>query len=195
MSKLRVPVTNGFCPQTLFLYGTYKEDGTPNFGLFCWFSYNWNGGLGAMAAIGENKLTKDRICANGVFSANLVTEEMLPLADYLGNRSGYEADKMAFPLEVEKGQALNVPVLAASPVVFELEVDREVHLTDDSDVFLCKIRAVLHDGALENENQSVAARIAAIRPVCTTCGTYFSWAGEPMGKWGEPGKGFRGRDH
>lgn len=191
MSKARVPVSNDFCPQTLFLYGTYREDKKPNFGLFCWFSYNWNDGLGAMAAIGENKLTKDRIRANKVFSANLVTEEMLPLADYLGCKSGYDADKMKFPLEIEKGRELDVPVLAASPVVFELEAEKEIHLSDTSDVFLCKIRAVLHDDALENAKKSVSERIAQIKPVCTTCQTYFSWDGAPLGKWGEPGKGFR----
>ncbi|MCL1877713.1 MAG: hypothetical protein FWF80_02530 [Defluviitaleaceae bacterium] len=40
---------NEFCPQTLFLYGTYKEDCSPNFGLFCWFSYYWDSELGVMA--------------------------------------------------------------------------------------------------------------------------------------------------
>ena len=52
MGKVSIPITNDFCPQTLFLYGTYKEDGTPNFGLFCWFSYIWDSELGVMACIG-----------------------------------------------------------------------------------------------------------------------------------------------
>lgn len=34
MSKKSSPISTDFCPQTLFLYGTYKEDGTPNFILF-----------------------------------------------------------------------------------------------------------------------------------------------------------------
>ena len=34
MKKVSISITNDFCPQTLFLYGTYKEDGAPNFGLF-----------------------------------------------------------------------------------------------------------------------------------------------------------------
>lgn len=36
MKKIKTPVSNDFCPQTLFIFGTYKEDGTPDFGLFCW---------------------------------------------------------------------------------------------------------------------------------------------------------------
>ncbi len=39
MKKVQVKNWNDFCPQQFFLYGTYREDGTPNFGLFCWFSY------------------------------------------------------------------------------------------------------------------------------------------------------------
>ena len=56
-----------------------------------------------MACIGEDKLTKDLIRKTGVFSANLVTEELLPLADYYGNTSGYSADKMKRLPTVERG--------------------------------------------------------------------------------------------
>lgn len=52
---------NTCCPQAFYAYGTYKEDGTPNFGLFCWFSFCWDGELCVMACIGGEKLTKDRI--------------------------------------------------------------------------------------------------------------------------------------
>ena len=82
------------CPQAFYAYGTYKEDGTPNFGLFCWFSFCWDGELCVMACIGGEKLTKDRIRATGRFSANLVSEELLPQAYYFGNTPGYNPDKM-----------------------------------------------------------------------------------------------------
>lgn len=79
--KVSLPVpSNACCPQAFYTYGTYKEDGTPNFGLFCWFGFCWDGELSVMACIGGEKLTKDRIRATGRFSANLVTEELLPLA-------------------------------------------------------------------------------------------------------------------
>lgn len=61
MSKISVPITNDYCPQTLFLYGTYGEDKAPDFGLFCWFSYCWDKELGVMMCIGGEKMTKDRI--------------------------------------------------------------------------------------------------------------------------------------
>lgn len=141
MMKISVRVSNDFCPQTLFLYGIYKEDGMPDFGLFCWFSYCWDSELGIMACIGGDKLTKDRIHATGIFSANLVTESMLPLADYLGNVSGYSEEKMKISIDVARGSVLNVPVLNDNPWSYELEVSKSI-----LEVFLCKIRNVLADG-------------------------------------------------
>ena len=182
--KRSVPISNDFCPQTLFLYGTYKEDGTANFGLFCWFSYIWDKQLGVMACIGGDKLTKERICKTKVFSANLVTEPLLPLADTMGNTDGNKVDKSAMIAAVEKGQKLNVPVLAESPLAFELEVQQTITL-HDGEVFLCKICNVLADEPLCDKNKSIEERMKQIKPLQTTCGTYFSWAGDALGKWGE----------
>lgn len=187
MAKISVPVSNDFCPQTLFLYGTYRTDGSPNFGLFCWMSYCWFDELGVMACIGGSKLTRDRIRESGVFSANLVTEEMLPLADYLGNKDGYDADKMNIDLAWEAGRQLNVPMLSQSPVSFELEVAQSIELPD-SIVLLCKIRNVLTDESLQGEDETLEKKLARIAPVRTTCTTYFGWNGEALGAWGEPGK-------
>lgn len=184
LNKIPVDISNDFCPQTLFLYGTYRDDGTPNFGLFCWFSYCWDTQLGVMACIGGPKLTKDLILKNGVFSANLVTKPLLPLADYLGSNSGYESGKMAIPIETARGAVLNVPLLGDSPVSFELEVSKTVSL-DDSIVLLCKIRNVMADERLKDEGQSVLERILREAPVYTTCQTYFSITGERLGGWGE----------
>lgn len=189
MNKVSKQATNDFCPQTLFLYGTYKADKTPDFGLFCWFSYCWDGELGVMMCIGGEKLTKDRIKAGHVFSANLVTEKLLPMADYLGNKSGYDGDKMNFHAEIGKGAVLDVPILTESPVHFELEVTKCIPL-DDGEVFLCKIRNVLYDEALTDEEKTVGERLKRIAPVSTTCSTYFSYTGEVLGAWGEPGSAF-----
>ncbi len=189
-AKVSGPPSNDFCPQTMFLYGTKKEDDSPNFGLFCWFSYCWDGGLSVMAAIGGNKLTKDRINLTGVFSANLVTETMIPLADYLGGTRGYDAGKMDIPVAVTQGAVLDVPVLSDSPVSFELEVTKTIPL-DGSDVYICKVRNVLRNEALADEDTGVEQRLRAILPAFTTCSTYFSREGKAMGKWGEPMKTLR----
>lgn len=185
--KKSISISNHFCPQTLFVYGTHKEDGTPNFGLFCWFSYYFDTEMGVMACIGGNKLTRDRIHATKVFSANLVTEELLPVADYFGNREGYSEKKMRIPVETERGRVLNVPVLAKSPWVYELEVDRSLTLSG-GEVLLCKIRNVLAEELLCDETLSVENRMKTIRPVHTIRQTYFKWDGNEIGSWGEPMK-------
>lgn len=189
MSKVSAQIGNDYCPQTLFLYGTYKENGEPNFGLFCWFSYCWFDGLGVMVCIGGSKLTLDRIRATKVFSANLVSEKLLPLADRFGTIAGRKDGKMDVPFQWEKGAALDVPVLTDSPVSFELEVDRFLPLDDKDDVvLLCKVRNVLVDPLLAQEGMTVEEKLRAIAPISTTCMTYFGWDGRALGAWHEPGK-------
>ncbi len=187
MEKISIGPSNKFCPQALYLYGTYKEDGTPNFGLFCWLSYCWDAEMCVMACIGGEKLTKDRIRAGKVFSANLVTESLLPLADYLGNTEGYTPGKMDIPLAVERGAVLPVPVLQDSPWAFELEVKQSVPL-DDSEVFLCKIRNVLAAKELRDESLSVSERMRFVAPVLAAGagnGVYFSLNPDTRHAWGD----------
>ena len=188
--KKPIPISNHFCPQTLFLYGTRREDGTPNFGLFCWFSYYLDGDMGVMACIGGEKLTRDRIHATRVFSANLVTEELLPIADYFGNTQGYNENKMRVSVETQRGLVLDVPILAKSPWIYELEVDRSVPL-QGGEVFFCKIRNVLADEYICDESLSVEQRMRNIRPVLSIRQTYFKWDGTSAGSWGEPMKEMR----
>ena len=195
MAKVKGKLGNDFCPQTLFLYGTKKEDGTPNFGLFCWFSYATieiknEPRMGVMACIGEEKLTKDLIRKNGVFSANLVTETLLPLADYYGCTSGRDnSDKMKFTPTVEKGQVLDVPTIAESPVSFELRVIKEIHAAEGSDVFLCEICNVMIDEKLKDKSLPFIDRLKLAAPVLTSGETtYNSIDGRQLGRWGGPGQ-------
>ena len=187
MNKISLSPTNDFAPQTLFLYGTYGEGDKADFGLFCWLSYVWNGELGVMACIGGEKLTKERIHQNRVFSANLVTEELLPLADYFGNTDGHSADKMAVNAAVETGRKLHVPVLRDAHLAFELEAEQFIPL-HDGEVMLCRIRNVLQDEALGDPSVPLEERLRSLAPVRTTCQTYFAWDGHSLGGWGEPMK-------
>ncbi len=186
MGKISLKPNNDYCPQTLFLYGTKDENGKEDFGLFCWFSYIWEHELGVMCCIGGNKLTKQNIHRNKIFSANLVTEELLPVADYLGTVGGHNADKMNIKLDIGKGEVLDVPILNASPVVFELEATDFIP-KGDGEVILCKIRNVLQDESLSSD-ESVAEKLSRIAPIRTTAQTYLGYDGRDMGKWGEPMK-------
>jgi len=136
-----------------------------------------------MACVGNKKLTIDRIKVNKIFSANLVTEELLPIADYFGNTQGYSKDKMNVNVEIEKGQILDVPVLTKSPWIYELQVDKTISL-NNSEVFLCKIKNVLADEYLCDETLSIEKGIKKIRPVHTVGNKYFSWDGNEICDWG-----------
>ena len=186
MGKISLKPYNNYCPQTLFLYGTYDENGKPDFGLFCWFSYIWDKEMGVMCCIGGDKPTKDNIRRSKIFSANLVTEELLSVADYLGSVSGYNSDKMNISLDIGKGAVLDVPVLNNSPVVFELEATDFIE-KEGSTVILCKMRNVLEDESLSSD-ETVEEKLMRIAPIRTTCKHYFSYQGKDLGGWGEPKK-------
>ena len=155
MKKISVSATNDICPQTLFVYGSMNEDGTPDFGLFCWFSYCWFDQLGIICAIGGTKRTLENIRRNKIFSANLVVEDNLPLADYFGTADGRDHDKMEVDVEWEKGAVLEVPILCSSPISFELEVDQEIATGEhDETVFLCRIRNTLKAESCVNSSMT-----------------------------------------
>ena len=120
-----------------------------------------------------------------VFSANLVTEDLLPLADFLGNNAGRSEQKRKLAVETEEGRVLPVPVLKASPVSYELEVMQFIPL-HDGEVMLCRIWNVLQDDLLAKGEGGSPEKLAAIAPVRTTCRRYFGWGGEDLGAWGEP---------
>ena len=171
-------------PQPLYLYGTNKEDGSPNFGLFTWFTSCWDGEFKIMACIGEPKLTKDRILAEGKFSANLVTEALLPLADYMGNNSGYDVGKMDVPMNLVRGKVLDVPVLADSPLVLELEVTKHIPMADNSDVFICKIHHA-HDVSKADGAPSLEEIVRTHNPVISVGMEYFTLQPVSKGPWGQ----------
>ena len=188
-NKVSVPITNDLCPQTLFTFGTFKEDGTPNFGLFCWFSYCWLDDLSVMCCIGAPKQTQDRIRATRVFSANLVTESNLALSDYFGTADGHDADKMDVPFKWERGQVLDVPVLTDCPFSFELEVNKVLptNEAEGSTVFLCHIRNVLKDASLVDSGLPVDELMRKVGAVRTAGGIeYWAWDGRHLGAWHEP---------
>lgn len=170
------------------MYGTYDAEGRPDFGLFCWVSYYHSDAFGVMAAICEDKRTRDNIRATGAFSMGLVTEAQLPLADHFGCTPGHQPGKMDVPADIEKGRVLNVPVLADCPWTYELQVDNTFK-DKGADIYLCKIRNVLAAESLCDASLSTEQKLGAIRPVhAIGDASYFSWDGRLLGKWGEPMK-------
>ncbi len=104
--------------------------------MFCWLNFCWDGELSVTLCMDGQKATKDHIKRSGVFSACLVTEQLLPLADRLARAKGEEKQRTIAALAMEPGT--NTPVLTESPLCYELEVKKTIPL-DGSDIFVCRI--------------------------------------------------------
>lgn len=138
------------CVQPAFIVGTNNEDGSPNFAPITWVSVTHEEGEGYLLVISMSgtKRTKQNVLRTGIFSANLVSTDMLPLMDYFGSRHGESGKKDALSYAVCRGEVLDVPVLDISRWVYECEVSKTVQ-TGDSATFFCHIRNIQLDERLQ----------------------------------------------
>ena len=150
MAKRRsVEPDYSMCVEPSFIIGTNNEDGTANFAPITWLSVTHEQGDGYLLVISMfgTKQTKQNVLRTGMFSANLVSTDMLPLMDYFGSRHGRDGQKDGIEYEVSRGEVLDVPVLEQSRWVYECEVSRTVE-TGDSTTFFCPIRNIQMDERL-----------------------------------------------
>ena len=151
MSKRRsVDSVYSMCVQPSFIIGTNNEDGTANFAPITWVSVTHESGNGYLLVISMDgtKATKTNVLRTGIFSANLVSRDMLPLMDYFGTHHGKKND---MTYSVVRGEVLDVPVLDKSRWVYECEVAGSVE-TGDSTTFFCYIRNIQIDEKLVCED-------------------------------------------
>ena len=137
------------CVQPSFLIGTCNEDGTANFAPITWVSVTHEEGDGYLLVISMSgsKMTKQNVIRTGIFSANLVSTDMLPLMDYFGSRHARDGKKDGISCGVSRGEVLDIPVLDASRWVYECEVEKTLE-TGDSTTFFCRIRNIQMDERL-----------------------------------------------
>ena len=137
------------CVQPAFILGTNNEDGTANFAPITWVSVTQESGDGYMLVISMfgTKRTKQNVLRTGIFSANLVSVDMLPLMDYFGSRHAADGKKDGIDYAVSRGEVLDVPVLEQSRWVYECEVVRTLEM-GNSTTFFCPIRNIQMDERL-----------------------------------------------
>ena len=137
------------CVQPSIIIGTNNEDGSANFAPITWVSVTHEEGDGYLLVISMfgSKMTKRNVIRTGVFSANLVSTDMLPLMDYFGSRHAGDGEKNGIPCAVSHGEVLDVPVLDESRWVYECEVEKTLE-TGDSTTFFCRIRNIQMDERL-----------------------------------------------
>ncbi|MBO7423084.1 MAG: flavin reductase family protein [Oscillospiraceae bacterium] len=154
MAKRRsVDPIYSMCVQPAFIIGTNNEDGTANFAPITWVSVTHEEGDGYLMVISMfgTKMTKKNVLRTGIFSANLVSTDMLPLMDYFGSKHAKDGAKNDMSYNVSRGEIVDVPVLDESRFVYECEVERTVE-TGDSTTFFCRIRNIQMDEKLVCED-------------------------------------------
>ena len=171
------------CVQPAFILGTNNEDGTANFAPITWVSVTQESGDGYMLVVSMfgTKRTKQNVLRTGIFSANLVSVDMLPLMDYFGSRHAADGKKDGIDYAVSRGEVLDVPVLEQSRWVYECEVARTLE-TGNSTTFFCPIRNIQMDERLSCRD-SFDVDLTVLDPVIYS-GKYHS-LGKLLGEIGD----------
>ncbi len=172
--------------QPSFIIGTNNEDGSANFAPITWVSATHEEGDGYLLVISMagTKTTKKNVIRTGVFSANLVSVSMLPLMDYFGTHRAQDGKKDAIAYGISRGAVLDIPVLDASPWVYECEVYKSFE-TGDSTTFFCRIRNIQMDERLSCKD-IFDVDLTVLDPVIYS-GRYHS-LGQFLGNIGDFGK-------
>ena len=182
MNKISISPQWVFSPQPMYIIGTKNEDGTPNFCIITWLGFSFDGGPHIMMTVGGTKLTKTNILREKKFSANMITEDNLWLADYFGNTNGEDGEKNAISYGYEWGKTVDVPIINECHWSYECEVTKVIEL-DGSHLFLAKINNIQIDKEYENMDMK-KIDLTKIRPAVYAPYNYFS-IGEKLGEMGE----------
>lgn len=181
----RISVGTGLsmCVQPAFIIGTNNEDGTYNFAPITWLSITNEKDDDYLLIISMfgTKRTKRNVQRTGVFSANLVSRDMLPLMDYFGTHHADDGKKDGVAYAVGRGEVLDVPVLDASRWIYECEVMHNVE-TGESTTFFCRIKNIQIDERLDIRN-AFDVDLTKLDPVIYS-GKYHS-IGELLGEIGD----------
>lgn len=182
MKKIDIQPQRMFCPQPMYVIGTYNEDGQPNFSVITRIGFAWNGCPHIMLSMDGTKKTKENIQRTGIFSANLVSTDMLWLADYFGRTHGSNGIKNEVNFQFTNGNVLDVPVLDSSKWVFECEVRKTIELVD-SHIFISKINNIQAAEQFKDMDMQMID-LSQLDPVLYAPFNYFS-LGEKLGNCGD----------
>lgn len=182
MEKISMKPDWVFSPQPMYIIGTKNEDGTPNFCVITWIGFSFDKTPHIMMSIGGSKRTKTNILRERKFSAHMITEDILWLADYFGNTSGEEQAKTQVSYHYQWGEQVEVPVLEESPWVYECEVDHVSEL-EGAHLFLAEVKNIQIAKAFETMDMQ-KIDLTKIKPTIYAPYQYFS-IGEKLGEMGE----------
>ena len=182
MDKIDIKPDFVFSPQPMYIIGTTNEDKSVNFCIITWLGFSFDKTPHLMMSIGGSKLTKTNILRENQFSANLITEDNIWLADYFGCSKGENGIKNKVDYEYHWGHLLHVPVLEQSNWVYECKVTKVIEL-DGSHLFLADIKNIQIDKRYENMNLEMID-LMQLKPAIYAPYNYFLIGGK-IGECGE----------
>lgn len=182
--KKNVGAVVGLYPTPVVIVGTEIE------GKVNWINIAHIGIIGLdsiMLSMAKAHYTNQGIKKNKVVSVNIVTEDMIVEADYVGIASGHNTDKSQV-FRYSEGILKNTPLIDASPISMECElVDN--YETKSHDHFILK---VIHTHVKEefiNDNGKIDYGI--LKPILFEMPTRtYLKTGERIGKCWEIGKNY-----
>ena len=182
MDKISISPEWVFSPQPMYIIGTKNEDGTPNFCIITWLGFSFDNCPHLMMTVGGSKLTKTNIIREKKFSANLITEDNLWLADYFGNTNGEDGLKNSVQYRYQQGKLIAVPIIDECHWAYECKVTRIIELSG-AHLFLAEIKNIQIDKEYENMDMK-KIDLTKIRPAVYAPYNYFS-IGDKLGEMGD----------
>ena len=182
MDKISISPEWVFSPQPMYIIGTKNEDGTPNFCIITWLGFSFVNCPHLMMTVGGSKLTKTNIIREKKFSANLITEDNLWLADYFGNTNGEDGLKNSVQYRYQQGKLIDVPIIDECHWAYECKVTRIIELSG-AHLFLAEIKNIQIDKEYENMDMK-KIDLTKIRPAVYAPYNYFS-IGDKLGEMGD----------
>lgn len=182
MDKISISPEWVFSPQPMYIIGTKNEDGTPNFCIITWLGFSFDNCPHLMMTVGGSKLTKTNIIREKKFSANLITEDNLWLADYFGNTNGEDGLKNSVQYRYQQGKLIDVPIIDECHWAYECKVTRIIELSG-AHLFLAEIKNIKIDKEYENMDMK-KIDLTKIRPAVYAPYNYFS-IGDKLGEMGD----------
>jgi flavin reductase (DIM6/NTAB) family NADH-FMN oxidoreductase RutF len=175
------PAGNMLYPVPAVLVSVRGNDGRINMLTVAWTGTVCSDPPMLSISVRPERFSYELIRQSGEFVVNLVTEQMVPAADYCGVRSGADVDKFAETgLTPVPSREVSAPGIGESPVNIECRVKKIIPL-GSHDLFLAEVAAVSVDRDLIDESGKLhleRARLAAY-----SHGVYWS-LGRELGSFG-----------
>jgi flavin reductase (DIM6/NTAB) family NADH-FMN oxidoreductase RutF len=133
-------------------------------------------------SVRPDRYSHDIIERTGEFVINLTTQELAKATDWCGVNSGRDHDKFAeMHLTPEKGQQVQAPLIAESPLNIECKVVEVKHL-GSHDMFIANVVAVDAEEKLIDKTTN-AFQLNHAQPLAYSHGKYYG-LGEKLGGFG-----------